>query len=151
MATGFPCRYLKCNGAVHTGKCPVAAARGRAGGKQTGESKARTGEANGRFKHGYRDCCDTLTTSPHNIQCAHARHSMRKNIRAKTNIEAQPVRVTVEWASISLDCKAVATLLGGVDGLCACGTALPAVQAQRIHPEDVTQNPARVICDACDC
>ena len=151
MATGFPCRYNKCNGVVHTGKCPVASARGSKGGKTTGESKARTGESNGRFKHGHRDCCETLKTSPHHIQCAHARLSMRKNIQTKTNITINPEIPHIKWASISLDCKAVAPMLRGVDGLCGgCDWRGLAIQAQRVHPKDITANPARVICHACD-
>ncbi len=76
---------------------------------------------------------------------------MRKNIRAKTNIRVESAPMPkVEWASISLDCAAVGNMLRGVDGVCGCTWRGPAIQAQRVHPEDITVNPARVICDACD-
>ncbi len=152
MATGFPCRYTKCKGAVHTGKCPVASARGKKGGSTTGDSKKRTGDSNGRFKHGFRDCCGVLKTSPHSIDCKNARLSMRK-IRVKTNIEIRLEIPVIEWASTGLSVKAVSMMLRGVEGICAgkCGGQIPAIQASKIHPDDITMNPARVICNACDC
>ena len=152
MATGFPCRYKKCNGAVHRGKCPVASARGKKGGSKTGVTKARTGDSNGRFKHGYRECCDTLKTSPHDINCSHARIGMRKKIQVKTNIQIKVEIPRVEWYSQGISVSAVSTMLRGIDGVCQgdCKCQIPAIQASKIHPEDVLQNPARVICHACD-
>lgn len=149
----FPCRYKKCKGAVHRGKCPVASARGKKGGSKTGVTKARTGDSNGRFKHGYRTCCNTLKTSPHDIDCSHARVSMRKNIQVKTNIPIVEIKIPkIEWHSQAMSVSAVRNMLRGTDGICqgTCGANIPAIQASKIHPDDVLQNPARVICHACD-
>lgn len=149
----FPCRYKKCNGVVHRGKCPVASARGKKGGSKTGVTKARTGDSNGRFKHGYRTCCNTLKTSPHDIDCSHARLSMRKNIQVKTNLPTICITIPkIEWHSQGLAVEPIAQMLRGVDGICeGCDSLkIPAIQASKIHPDDVLQNPARVICHACD-
>lgn len=149
----FPCRYKKCKGAVHRGKCPVASARGKKGGSKTGVTKARKGDSNGRFKHGYRDCCNTLKTGAHDIDCSHARLSMRKNIQVKTNIQVRDIIIPkITWHSQGLSVEPISKMLRGVDGICqgTCGAKIPAIQASKIHPEDVLQNPARVICHACD-
>ncbi len=131
----------------------MASARGKKGGSKTGVTKARTGDSNGRFKHGYRDCCNTLKTSPHDVNCSHARIGMRKNIQVKTNIPTVCIKIPkIEWHSQGMSVSAISQMLRGVDGICqgTCGAKIPAIQASKIHPDDVLQNPARVICHACD-
>ena len=70
-----PCRYKKCKGVIHRGKCPVASKRGSKGGSTTGKSKARTGSNNGRFT-GLRDCgCPKSQQSP---SCIHSQLTLQK-------------------------------------------------------------------------
>ena len=154
-----PCRYKACKGVVHEGKCPIASARGRKGGKNgTSESKARLGDKNGRLTHGKysgeRNCCDTLKSQPHEDSCRHSRHTMRKGklvlreIRHETNI---PTRPEIEWRSEAITTSAVVAYLRGVTGICGgCGESLPAPTSAKVHPKDIMCNPARVICNACE-
>mgnify|MGYP003649169950 CR=1 FL=1 len=145
----FPCRYKKCNGAVHSGKCPVASSRGKKGGKTTGDSKKRMGDSNGRFKHGYRDCCNTLKTSPHDINCSKANMMLRKEIRAKTNFSTPIPQISISWAKDAIAIEPISFMLRGIEGQCPCGITMPAIKAVKVHPKDINSNPARVICGAC--
>ena len=70
-----PCRYKKCKGVIHRGKCPVASKRGSKGGSTTGKSKARTGSSNGRFT-GLRECgCPKRQHLP---SCIHSQLTLEK-------------------------------------------------------------------------
>ena len=78
---------------------------------------------------------------------------MRKNIQVKTNIQVRDIIIPkITWHSQAMSVSAISNMLRGVDGICqgTCGAKIPAIQASKIHPDDVLQNPARVICHACD-
>lgn len=62
-----PCRYKKCKGVIHRGKCPVASSRGSKGGSKVGSSKSRIGSQNGRFV-GLREC--GCPQRQHKITCS---------------------------------------------------------------------------------
>ena len=65
--TKSPCRYKKCKGVIHRGKCPVASSRGSKGGSKVGSSKSRIGSQNGRFV-GLREC--GCPQRQHKITCS---------------------------------------------------------------------------------
>ena len=141
---GKPCRYKACKGrnhALHGEKCPIAAARGKTGGKSgEGDSKRRVGEANGRYIDGRKNAVKRQLIS----QVVVGQKSS-KTTREVLNINP------ITWLDSAITTAAVAGMLGGVRGVCSgCSQSMPAIQARKIHRADITQNPARVICDACE-
>ena len=141
---GKPCRYKACKGrnhALHGEKCPVAAARGKTGGKSgEGDSKRRIGEANGRYIDGRKNAVKRQLISQVVVG-----QKIGKTAREVLNINP------ITWLDSAITTAAVAGMLGGVRGVCSgCSQSMPAIQARKIHQADITQNPARVICDACE-
>ena len=155
---GKPCRYKACKGRNHKAhgeKCPVAAARGKTGGKAgEGDSKRRLGSRNGNFRT-VREC--GCPVRAHRPDCKHASlmhrkdfglvaaYNAGKNARVKLNIQK------VSWLGQALSVSAVSNYLHGVSGVCSgCNKTLPATQAVKVHPDDIMQNPARVVCGGCE-
>jgi len=141
---GKPCRYKACKGrnhALHGEKCPVASARGKTGGKSgEGDSKRRVGEANGRYIDGRKNAVKRQLISQVVVG-----QKIGKTAREILNINP------ITWLDSAITTAAVAGMLGGVRGVCSgCSQSIPAIQARKIHRADITQNPARVICDACE-
>ena len=144
ITIGKPCRYKACKGrnhALHGEKCPVAAARGKTGGKSgEGDSKRRIGEANGRYIDGRKNAVKRQLISQVVVG-----QKIGKTTREILNINP------ITWLDSAITTAAVAGMLGGVRGVCSgCDKSMPAIQARKIHRADITQNPARVICDACE-
>ena len=144
ITIGKPCRYKACKGrnhALHGEKCPIASARGKTGGKSgEGDSKRRVGEANGRYIDGRKKAVKRQLIS----QVVVGQKSS-KTTREVLNINP------ISWLDSAITTAAVAGMLGGVRGVCSgCSQSMPAIQARKIHRADITQNPARVICDACE-
>ena len=152
---GKPCRYKACKGRnhkMHGEKCPVAAARGKTGGKSgEGDAKRRLGDTNGNFR-AVRPCgCPMRKHLP---GCSKARPMASKYVRMVEK-EAEVRRVLnvrpVEWKSRGLSVGAVSDYLRGVRGVCAsCNENMPATTAAKVHPKDIMQNPVRVICRPCN-
>ena len=143
----FPCRYKKCKGVVHKGKCPVASARGKKGGRNgNGESKQRLGAENGRFYKPMRECCETREYQPHDLKCDKSRITMRK-VREIINI--QPKTIVPTWHKDAILIEPIKFMMRGITGYCECGVSMPATLAKRVHPQDIQANPMRIICDAC--
>ena len=141
---GKPCRYKACKGrnhALHGEKCPVASARGKTGGKSgEGDSKRRVGEANGRYIDGRKNAVKRQLISQVVVG-----QKIGKTTREILNINP------ITWLDSAITTAAVAGMLGGVRGVCSgCSQSIPAIQARKIHRADITQNPARVICNACE-
>ena len=154
ITIGKPCRYKACKGrnhALHGEKCPIASARGKTGGKSgEGDSKRRIGEANGRYIDGRKN---TLKEARLLRKQQKRAYSNRYNTafyttkKIKESLNLNPIT----WLDSAITTAAVAGMLGGVRGVCSgCSQSMPAIQARKIHRADITQNPARVICDACE-
>jgi len=144
ITIGKPCRYKACKGrnhALHGEKCPVAAARGKTGGKSgEGDSKRRNGEANGRYIDGRKNAVKRQLISQVVVG-----QKINKSAREILNINP------ITWLDSAITTAAIAGMLNGVRGVCSgCNQSMPAIQARKIHRADITQNPARVICDACE-
>ena len=152
---GKPCRYKACKGRnhkMHGEKCPVASARGKTGGKAgDGEVKQRLGSTNGNFK-AVRECGCPMRQ--HRIDCSEARLSVQQQLRrygavkkAREVLNINPI----SWLDQAITTAGVSAMLHGVRGVCAgCSQSVSAIAAKKIHRADVMQNPARVICDACE-
>ncbi len=152
---GKPCRYKACKGRdhkLHGEKCPVAAARGKTGGKAgEGESKQRLGDTNGNFKR-VRPCGCPMRQ--HKVTCSLARPMASSKVRMvqKEAVVREALNMRpVEWRGKALSVAVVSDYLRGVRGVCAsCNENIAAPTAAKVHPSDIMQNPARVICRPCD-
>jgi len=155
---GKPCRYKKCKGRSHKAhgeKCPIASARGKTGGEMgEGENKQRLGSENGNFRT-VREC--GCPVRQHRLDCKHASHAHRKDfglVAAYLNSKNARVKINVRkisWLDQALTVSAVAKYLYGVTGVCSgCDNTFPANRAIMVHRADITQNPARVVCEGCN-
>ena len=150
---GKPCRYKACKGRnhkLHGEKCPVASARGKTGGLNgDGEAKQRLGSTNGNFR-AVRPCGCPMRA--HKPDCEHARPANRKDFGTTAKKVRQVLNIqSISWQSKALSVGAVAHMMRGVTGVCSgCKESIPAVQAVKVHPDDIMQNPARVICGGCE-
>ena len=154
ITIGKPCRYKACKGrnhALHGEKCPVASARGKTGGKSgEGDSKKRNGEANGRYIDGRKNALKEARLLRKQQKRAYSNRyntAFYTTKKIKETLNLNPIT----WLDSAITTAAVAGMLGGVRGVCSgCSQSMPAIQARKIHRADITQNPARVICDACE-
>jgi hypothetical protein len=153
-----PCRYKACGGVVHEGKCPIAAARGSAGGSKKGASKARMGASNGSTK-APRSCCGTLRSKPHAIDCDRAIIANRKDadrvkiLRAGRAEAVTPERIEIEWVGFTVPVHVFGrAMMRSINGTCGgCEWTGPALKAERIHRADCVADAknARLICGGC--
>ena len=150
---GKPCRYKACKGRnhkLHGEKCPIASARGKTGGLNgDGEAKQRLGSTNGNFR-AVRPCGCPMRA--HRPDCEHASLAHRKDFGITAKKVRQVLNVQkISWLDKGLKVGAVSNYLHGVSGVCSgCKTTIPALQAVKVHPDDIMQNPARVICGGCE-
>ena len=151
--TAKPCRYRKCKGRIHPPgeKCPVAAARGSKGGKSgSGDIKARDGDQNGNFK-GLRDC--GCPRRQHNKDCHLAFSRGPVNFRQVRTVarKARKILNLPDWYQQGLAPAPIVSMIRGVDAICSiCGTNHKAIEASKIHRDDIRQNPVRSVCRGCD-
>ena len=159
---GKPCRYKACKGRNHTHhneKCPIASARGKTGGKNgQGDSKKRLGETNGRFRD-IRPCGCPLRK--HKITCKLSRPqsilfnpNITINTKLKHEINIQTKKIlNYSWKSQAISISSLpVNFLRSLDGVCSgCNCQIKAHLAAKVHRVDVnTQNPVRIICNACE-
>jgi len=159
---GKPCRYKVCKGRnhkAHNEKCPVASSRGKTGGQNgEGDSKKRLGETNGNFRD-VRPCGCPMRQ--HKTTCKHSKNyhnNLLKNNTFDTKLIHQKNIQTKKILNISWISKAISVnklplgFLKSLDGVCSgCNKTINASKASKVHSIDVnTQNPVRVICDACE-
>jgi len=155
-----PCRYKACKGKIHINeKCPIASKRGSSGGKNgTKESKQRFGLQNGNAKHlkkaGYRECCNTLKSENHNENCKNARIrilSKKLDLRLKSR-QITFSRPEISWKlDSSISVQGVKMMLRGINGFCdGCKKPMKAIEASKIHKNDITSHNPRIICGVCN-
>jgi hypothetical protein len=151
--TEKPCRYRACKGRIHgpDEKCPVAASRGSKGGKGgTAWTKARDRDQNGNFK-GLRPCgCPRRQHLP---TCSLAFSRGPVNLREVRTVARKARRVLnlPDWYTQGLAPAPIVSMIRGVDAICSvCGTTHKAVDATKIHRDDIRQNPVRSVCRGCD-
>ena len=154
---GKKCRMKACNGAIHLPgeKCPTMAALGRKGGKAgKGDSKARTGDKNGRTKR--RQCCGTMYRSPHALTCKKAKPTLRKdaqNLKIRKIHKEAIKKPEISWAGFAVPPAIMGkAILRTIRGTCGgCSKEMPAREAVRIHRADLVQDKqdARLICGGC--
>ena len=152
--TSKPCRYKACKGRdhhAHNEKCPVAASRGSKGGKGgTAWTKARDGDQNGRFS-GLRPCgCPKRQHLP-TCSLAFSRGPVSfKEIKTVAR-QARKILNLPDWYTQGLAPAPIVSMIRGVDAICSiCGTTHKAVDATKIHRDDIRQNPVRSVCRGCD-
>ena len=162
ITIGKPCRYKACKGrnhALHGEKCPIASARGKTGGKNgLGDSKKRLGESNGNFRD-VRPCGCPMRK--HKSTCIHSKNYHNNLLKNNTfdtklihqkNLQAKKI-LNYSWKSQAISTSVLPTnFLKSLDGVCSCCSWTgKANLASKVHQVDVhTQNPVRVICDACE-
>jgi len=163
ITVGKPCRYKACKGrnhALHGEKCPVASSRGKTGGKNgQGDSKKRHGETNGNFKN-VRPCGCPMRQ--HKKSCPQSRFygksifrddiTFDTKLNHERNLQAKKL-LNISWLSEAISTQTIPSgFLKSLDGVCGCcNKTMNASKASKVHRSDVnTQNPVRIICDACE-
>lgn len=152
--TAKPCRYKACKGRIHAHhneKCPVAASRGSKGGKGgTAWTKARDGDQNGRFT-GLRPCGCPKRQHLKTCHLAFSRGPVNfKEVRTVAR-KARRILNLPDWYQQGLAPAPIVSMIRGVDAICSiCGTTHKAVDATKIHRDDIRQNPVRSVCRGCD-
>ena len=152
--TAKPCRYKACKGRIHAHhneKCPVASARGSTGGKSgSGDQKARDGDQNGRFT-GLRPCgCPKRQHLP-TCSLAFSRGPVSFREIKTVARQARKILNLPDWYTQGLAPAPIVSMIRGVDAICSvCGTTHKAVDATKIHRDDIRQNPVRSVCRGCD-
>lgn len=154
--TKKPCRYKACrSGEVqcpnNEGKCPVAASRGSKGGKGgTAWTKARDGDQNGRFT-GLRPCGCPKRQHLKTCPLAFSRGPVNfKEVRTVAR-KARRILNLPDWYNQGLAPAPIVSMIRGVDAICSvCGKTHKAIDATKIHRDDIRQNPVRSVCRGCD-
>ena len=163
ITIGKPCRYKACKGRNHKHhgeKCPIASNRGKTGGKNgLGDSKKRLGDTNGNFRD-VRPCGCPLRQ--HKKSCPksqfYGKSIFRDDITFDTklnherNLQAKKL-LNISWLSEAISIQKIPNgFLKSLDGVCSCcNKTMNASKASKVHRSDVnTQNPVRIICDACE-
>ena len=159
---GKPCRYKACKGRnhkAHNEKCPVASSRGKTGGKNgLGDSKKRLGDTNGNFRD-VRPCGCPMRQ--HKTTCKHSKNYHNNLLKNNTfdtklihqkNIQTKKI-LNYSWKHEAISIQKIPLgFLKSLDAVCSCCSWTgKANQAAKVHQTDVnTQNPVRVICNACE-
>ena len=126
-------------------------AAGRIGGKVSGDSKARFGQANARFdpKADRRPCCGAHAKRSHKKTCPNHRTNkimaLNRGLR-KQGVKNVPTHLGDEW----LNTLGVINMIRGCQGICVtCGSNMPVKDSARVHKDDITSFTMRVICKDC--
>lgn len=127
----------------------IQQAKGRKGGKATGDSKRRLGSTNGRFSEGRErhECCGAIKGRSHKQNCDNHRVNKMRRLLRKESITT-PVK-NIDLTGF-IQSGAVSMMLHGSTGVCVvCKTQSPAIQSAKVMQVDITSNPMRVVCASC--
>ena len=126
-------------------------AAGRKGGKATGDTKKRTGKANGRYAEGKdrQACCGAIKGRSHKAHCENHRSNKEARALRREGKVVSPTKKKVADADF-IEVAPVAFMLTGCELVCViCNEPKNKAESRKVHRDDCTQPSMRVICEKC--